>query len=54
MEPFEVAVEIFGCDAAIASEECFEALMAAVHRLDVQVAPDTLPSRMIERLMADT
>ena len=54
MEPLEVAVEVFGSDAPIAAEESLEALMAAVHRLDVQFTPDPLTGRLIERLMGDT
>ena len=34
MEPLEVAAEVFGSDATIATQESLEALMAAVHRLD--------------------
>jgi hypothetical protein len=45
MEPLEVAVEIFGCDATIAPQECLETFMATVHRLDMEVASDTLTSR---------
>src|SRR5512147_2741680 len=54
MEPLEVAVEVFGSDAPIAAQESLEALMAAVHRLDVQLTPDPLTCRLIERLMGDT
>src|SRR5512144_796167 len=54
MEPLEVAVEVFGSDAPIAAEESLEALMTAVHRLDVQLTPDPLTCRLIERLMGDT
>ena len=54
MEPLEVAAEVFGSDATIAPQESLEALMAAVHRLDVQFTPDPLTGRLIERLMGDT
>ena len=54
MEPLEVAAEVFGSDATIAAQESLEALMAAVHRLDVQFTPDPLTGRLIERLMGDT
>src|SRR5512147_2172086 len=54
MEPLEVAAEVFGSEATIAAQESLEALMAAVHRLDVQFTPDPLTGRLIEHLMGDT
>ena len=44
MEPLEVAAEVFGSDATIAAQESLEALMAAVHRLDVQFTRTLSPA----------
>jgi len=53
MKPSEIAVEILGGDAAMATKEGLEPLMAAVDGLDVQFSPDALASGLVERLMAD-
>ena len=53
MKPSEIAVEILGGDATMATKEGLEPLMAAVDGLDVQFSPDALASGLVERLMAD-
>jgi hypothetical protein len=53
MKPSEVAVEILGGDAAMATQEGFEPLVAAVDSLNMQFASDALTSRLIERFMAN-
>ena len=53
MKPSEIAVEILGGGAAMATKEGLEPLMAAVDGLDVQFSPDALASGLVQRLMAD-
>ena len=53
MIPPQVAVEIFGGDSAVAAEKVLEALMAAVDRLDVEVAAHPLASGLVERFVTN-
>src|ERR1039458_9859379 len=53
MKPSEVAVEILGGDAAMATQEGFEPLVAAVDGLNMQFASNALTRRLIERFMAN-
>jgi hypothetical protein len=51
--PPQVAVEIFGGDSAVATEKVLEALMAAVDRLNVEIAAHPLACGLLKRFMAD-
>ena len=53
MIPPLVAVEIFGGDSAVAAEKVLEALMAAVDRLNVEIAAHPLASCLVERFVTD-
>ena len=53
MKPVEIVGEIFGGDTSFRAEECLEPFVAAVDRLDMQVATDALAGAQPERLMTD-
>lgn len=53
MKPVEIVGEIFSSDASFGAEECLEPLVAAVDRLDMQVATDALAGAQPERFVTD-
>jgi hypothetical protein len=53
VEPAQIAVEVFGGDAAMLAEEILEPGMSVVYGLDVKLASDPLLGGLIERLVAD-
>jgi len=52
MEPSYVIGQILGRHAAEATDEVFQPLVAAVDGLDVEIPPDALSRRLVERFMA--
>ena len=54
MIPPQVAIEIFRGNAAMATQEGFEALVPAIDGLDVDQASDMFAFGAIDRLMVDT
>ena len=53
MIPPQVAVAIFGGDSAVATEKVLEALMAAVDRLNMEIAAHPLACGLVKRFVAD-
>lgn len=53
MIPPQVAVEIFGGDSTVATEKVLEALLAAVDRLNVEIATHPLAGSLVKRFVAD-
>jgi len=54
VKPSQIAVEIFGGDSAMTTQKVLKAFVAAVDRLNVEVAAHPLACGLVKRLVADT